>query len=70
VWDAVRASRIVSPQHGQATHSLYSRFRLSPHTDQTELPRPGIVWKIGPISGESTVLLLVEDTYSATAPNT
>jgi hypothetical protein len=31
-WSTVRASCIVSPQHGQAAYSLYSRIRLSPIT--------------------------------------
>jgi hypothetical protein len=31
-WAIVRTKCIVSPQHGQATYSLYSRIRLFPDT--------------------------------------
>jgi hypothetical protein len=39
-WATVRVSCIVSPQHGQATYSLYSRIRLSPiHKPRAEQDR-------------------------------
>jgi hypothetical protein len=31
-WSTVRANCMVSPQHGQAAYSLYSRIRLFPDT--------------------------------------
>jgi hypothetical protein len=56
-WATVRANRIVSPQHGQATYSLYSRIRLSPIHEAagpvgTELPHCCTVGRFWPISGK------------------
>src|ERR1700758_1996422 len=56
-WATVRANCIVSPQHGQATYSLYSRIRLSPIHEAagpvgTELPRCCTVGRFWPIGGK------------------
>src|SRR5215472_8416527 len=54
-WNAVRASCILSPQHGQATYSVYSRIRLSPY------PRPPSggygMQKLGQFGGELRVMV-------------
>jgi hypothetical protein len=50
---------LVSPQHGQATYSLYSRIGLSP---RTQAYPPPIVCKIPPIGGEQATVSQLEQT--------
>jgi hypothetical protein len=57
-WPSVRVNCIASPQHGQATYSLYSRIRLFPRYTKPRtfyqgpsFPARGIVCKIWPING-------------------
>src|SRR5215470_18407697 len=64
-WNAVRASCIVSPQHGQATY-WYSRIFESPYPHP---PSGGYCMQNLANLAASISPLLVEDTYSATAPN-